>query len=225
MRNGRVARNLGSWLFIGAWTVGQLELSLTFSLSPTAAPNIPRLVIPECTRLGVSLLRTHALVMMNRTEQPAAPPIPEAVIPTIQLPKPGFPRKKILLIDDDAVILKILSFSLKSRGYEVVTATDGAEAIGLMHDQPPDLLLIDVGLAPDVNLQWDGFQVADWLHRMSGRIPTIMISGADKVEFAERAAASGAQAFFAKPIDVAHLFASIATVLAGNSLSITVGCN
>lgn len=153
------------------------------------------------------------------TEHLAAPPIPTAVIPTIELPKPGFPRKKILVVDDDAVVLKILSFSLKSRGYDVVTATEGAEAIGLMRDEGPDLLIVDVGLAPDVNLQWDGFQVADWIRRVNGKIPTIMISGTDKVEFTERAAAAGAQAFFAKPIDVDHLFASIATVLAGNSLS------
>ena len=163
--------------------------------------------------------------MHRHTEHPAAPPIPTAVIPNVQLPKPAFPRKRILLVDDDAVVLKILSFSLKSRGYEVVTATDGAEAIGLMRDEPPDLLLVDVGLAPDVNLQWDGFQVADWIRRINGRIPTIMISGTGKLELAERAAAAGAQAFFAKPIDVDHLFASIATVLAGNSLSITVGCS
>lgn len=160
----------------------------------------------------------------RRTEHPAALPIP-AVIPTIQLPKPGFPRKKILLVDDDAVVLKILSFSLKSRGYEVATAANGAEALGRMRDESPDLLLIDAGLARDIELQWDGFQLVDWLRRVNGKVPSIMISGGSELEFAERAAAVGAQAFFAKPIDIDHLFASIATVLAGNPLSITVGCN
>jgi CheY-like chemotaxis protein len=94
-----------------------------------------------------------------------------------------------------------------------------------MRDEAPDMLVVDVGLAPDVDLHWDGFQVADWIRRINGKVPTIMISGSDNVEFAERAAAAGAQAFFAKPIDVNHLFASIATVLAGNPLSITVACN
>ncbi len=161
----------------------------------------------------------------RRTEQPARLPIPAAVIPSVQLPKPGFPRKKILLVNDDATVLKILSFSLKSRGYEIVTTADGSEAIGLMRDQPPDLLLIDVGLASGMNLNWDGFDLADSLHRINGKVPTIMISGTNKLEFAARAAAAGAQAFFAKPIDINHLFASIATVLAGNPLSITVSCN
>jgi two-component system KDP operon response regulator KdpE len=138
--------------------------------------------------------------------------------------KPAFPRKKILLVDDDAVVLKILAFSLKSRGYEVLTATDGSAAIGLMRDENPDLLLIDVGLAPDVDLHWDGFQVVDWIRRINGNLPMIMISGSENPEFAQRAADAGAQAFFAKPIEIDHLFASIASALAGNQLSITVGC-
>lgn len=161
----------------------------------------------------------------QQTEQATPPPIPAVALPPVQLPKPGFPKKKILLVDDDAVVLKILSFTLKSRGYDVVTATDGSAALGLMRDEDPDLLLIDVGLAPDVELHWDGFQVADWIRRVNGSIPMIMISGATNPEYAERAAAAGAQAFFAKPIEIDHLFASIATVLAGNALSITVACN
>ena len=145
-------------------------------------------------------------------------------LPPVTLPKPGFPKKKILLVDDDASIVKILSFALKSRGYEVFTATDGSAALGLMRDESPDLLLIDVGLAPDVDLHWDGFQLVDWIRRINGNVPTIMISGKDRPEFAQRAAAAGAQAYFAKPIEIEHLFASIATVLAGNPLSITMAC-
>jgi CheY-like chemotaxis protein len=161
--------------------------------------------------------------MFNSQKEPLAPPpMPAAVIPAVELPKPGFPRKKILLVDDDAVVLKILAFSLKSRGYEVLTATDGAAAIGLMRDEAPDMLLIDVGLAPDVELHWDGFQVADWIRRINGKVPTIMFSGSDKPELAERAAAAGAQAFFAKPIEIDHLFASIASALAGYQQAITV---
>ena len=196
------------------------------SLSPTAVSNnlLPR--IPGSTRLGVSRVQAHAFAMFNRQKEPLAPPpIPAATIASVELPKPGYPRKKILIVDDDAVVLKILSFSLKSRGYEVVTAADASEAIALMRDEAPDMLLVDVGLAPDVELHWDGFQVADWIRRINGKIPTIMISGSENMGFAERAAAAGAQAFFAKPIDVNHLFASIATVLAGNALSITVACN
>jgi CheY-like chemotaxis protein len=199
---------------------------LRFSLSPTVVPNKPRSEIPGSTRLGVLSVQPHAVAMFNRQKEPLAPPpLPAAVIPPVELPNTSYPRKKILLVDDDAVILKILSFSLKSRGYDVVTAADGSAAIALMRDEAPDMLVIDVGLAPDVDLHWDGFQVADWIRRINGKVPTIMISGTDKLEFAERAAAAGAQAFFAKPIDVDHLFASIATVLAGNPLCITVACN
>jgi CheY-like chemotaxis protein len=158
----------------------------------------------------------------QRKEPLAPPPITATVVPRAVLPNTSFPKKKILLVDDDAVVTKILSFTLKSRGYEVLTATDGSEALALMRDDTPDMLLIDVGLEPDVNLQWDGFQVTDWIRRVNGKIPTIIISGSDDLEFAERAAAAGAQAYFAKPIDTDHLLASIASALAGFPQEITV---
>lgn len=133
--------------------------------------------------------------------------------------------KKILIVDDDAVILKTLSMILKSAGYEVVTATDGSEAIGVMRDDAPDLMLVDVCLPPGLPISWDGFQVAQWLRAVNGAIPTIVISGADKPEYAQQAAATGAHAFIAKPINNQLLLDTIASVLARNHESKTAAKN
>ena len=173
-----------------------LENPFIVSLSPTAGPNKSRCGIPGPTRLGLSLFQAHPFIMFkDQTE----------------------PRKKILIVDDDPVILKTLSFTLKAHGYDVVTATDGSEAIGQVRDRVPDVLLVDVGLAPDVALPWDGFQVAEWIRRISGKVPTIVISGAAKAEYAEWAVGHGAQGFLVKPIDTGLLLDSIAAALAARA--------
>jgi CheY-like chemotaxis protein len=130
----------------------------------------------------------------------------------------GGPQKKILVVDDDPIILKTLSFTLQSKGYQVITAIDGSQAIGMMRDEEPDMMLVDVCIPPDVAsggcVPWDGFQITQWIQQMHGKIPTIVISGADQPDYEKRAKAVGAEAFFPKPIDNGLLLASISSALA-----------
>lgn len=130
----------------------------------------------------------------------------------------GVPRKKILVVDDDPIMVKTLSMTLNARGYNVLSAGSGSEAIGVMREQNPDMMLVDVCLAPDVAsggvVPWDGFQVTRWLqHANTKKIPAIIISGSDKPEYKKRAASVGADAFMTKPIDNAVLLGSIAAAL------------
>ena len=128
------------------------------------------------------------------------------------------PRKKILVVDDDPIMVKTLSLTLNARGYNVLSAKNGSEAIGVMREENPDMMLVDVCLAPDVAsggvVPWDGFQVTRWLqHANTKKIPAIIISGSDKPEYKKRAASVGADAFMTKPIDNAVLLGSIAAAL------------
>jgi CheY-like chemotaxis protein len=164
---------------------------------------------------------THDLAMLFFRKKAPAPPVPVTIPP----PKPeptepsddGRPRKKIMVIDDDPVVLKTLEFTLKSNGYKVVTATDGSQAIGLMRDEEPDMMLVDVSFPNEMGAAWDGFQIAQWIRQMNGKLPTIVISGADKPEYKKRAAVMGAQAFMTKPINNELLLASIASALGSQS--------
>lgn len=137
---------------------------------------------------------------------------------SIQRPGPAQAPKKILIVDDDPVILKTLSQTLESRGYRVVTATDGGEAISQMREERPDMLLVDVCLPPDMAgcgaLGWDGFQIARWVRNLSCKAPAIMISGTDKPEYRQEASAVGAHGFFTKPINNEMLLAVMAATLA-----------
>ena len=62
---------------------------------------------------------------------------------------------KILVVDDDANVQRLLTYTLKQEGYEVIVASDGAEGLRLWAAEEPALVLLDVSLP-----KLDGFQVA-----------------------------------------------------------------
>ncbi len=130
----------------------------------------------------------------------------------------GQPRKKVLLIEDDPVVVKMLSFALGRGGYRVFSTDDASEAIGLMRQEKPDMLLVDVTLPPDIgsgNAELsDGFRLTRWLHYSTGKkTPTIIISGSERPDYKQKATAAGATEFMTKPVDHSLLLASIASAL------------
>ena len=56
--------------------------------------------------------------------------------------------KKILVTDDNQVVLSTLSLALSADGYEVATAASGAETVSRVHESPPDLILLDLAFPP-----------------------------------------------------------------------------
>ena len=129
-------------------------------------------------------------------------------------------RKKILVVDDDRVILKSLTIKLNAWGYDVTTASDGGAALSAVRTQPPDLILLDISFPPVVGHgggggAWEGFLITVWLKRMeeAAHIPIIMITGGDPAKHEERAMKIGATAFFHKPIDHDELFDVISKAL------------
>ena len=125
-------------------------------------------------------------------------------------------RKKILVIDDNEIILKTSSMNLQSAGYQVFTALDGSEGVAAVRREKPDLVLLDITFPPDVSgVSWDGFRIMDWLHRVdeSNKIPIIIISGVVEEKNKQRAAASGAVAFFPKPVNFDEMIKVIRVTL------------
>jgi CheY-like chemotaxis protein len=130
---------------------------------------------------------------------------------------PNAPCKKILIVDDDAVTVKTLSLTLNAKGYKVLIAGDGAQAISMVREENPDMMLVDVGLPPDLGgaRLCDGFEVTRWLQRTNARkIPAIIISGSDKPAYKREAAAIGADGFMAKPLNKEVLLDNIESALA-----------
>ena len=128
-------------------------------------------------------------------------------------------NSKILVVDDNPVILKVLSLALEPRGYQVFPAIDGPEAFNIVNLQEPDLILLDIFFPPDAFVSgnsWDAFQIMHWLQRMGGpqahNIPVIIMSGADPAEYRDRCLAAGALDYLQKPIKVPELLDAIQKV-------------
>lgn len=127
--------------------------------------------------------------------------------------------KKILVVDDNKVILKTVLQTLTTKGYQVTTAIGGPEALSAVRREKPDLILLDLAFPPDAAnvggpLQ-DGFFIIQWLRRTpeTENIPIIMISATDPEKFKDRAQSAGVFASFHKPIDPNKLLAAIQTAL------------
>ena len=128
--------------------------------------------------------------------------------------------KKILVVDDDPIILKTLSMALISNGYQVFTATDGPGAVSVVTRERPDLILLDILFPPDAanvgGALQDGFFIIEWLRRMGEAkdIPIIIISGDKSVKDKKHALdTAGVVGFFPKPIDRVALLATIRATL------------
>src|SRR5215472_1230269 len=98
-------------------------------------------------------------------------------------------RKKILIVDDDGIILRTTSSVLAEAGYAVITAEDGASGVEKARREGPDLILLDMIFPPDVahggGVPWDGFLIIAWIRRMeeSKHIPIIVITKTDPAQY------------------------------------------
>ena len=114
------------------------------------------------------------------------------------------PKKKILVVDDNAIVIKTITLKLQGAGFQVVTAMDGSEGVAAARRENPDLILLDISFPPDVGgVPWDGFRIMEWFHRLdtARKIPIIVITGSEDLKTKERATNAGAVAFFQKPIE------------------------
>ena len=118
--------------------------------------------------------------------------------------------KKIMLVEDDKDTVRAMGVRLKSRGYNLVVATDAISAISMARKEKPDLIVLDLGLPGG-----DGFTV---MQRIKSNydlmlVPIIVVSARDPLVNEERALAAGAEAFLQKPVENAEFLALIERAL------------
>ena len=100
-------------------------------------------------------------------------------------------KKRVLLVDDDDKILRFLALKLKLFGYDLVTASNGQEALDMLGSSKPDIIVLDI-LMPVM----DGFEMLEKLRSFS-RLPVIVLSA--KGDNADHALQLGANDFMSKP--------------------------
>ncbi|MBA7640752.1 Transcriptional regulatory protein WalR [subsurface metagenome] len=117
-------------------------------------------------------------------------------------------EKKILVVDDEPTFVRLVSKALTHKGYEVLTAGDGQEALRLMFAQRPDLVLLDV-----VMPKMDGWQTCSRIREMSD-VPIVILTGQQKSEAdIVRGLDYGADDYLIKPVGSRELVARVRAIL------------
>jgi two-component system response regulator GlrR len=111
----------------------------------------------------------------------------------------------VLLVDDDANILTVLSMRLRSGGYRTLTARTGDEALQLTVAERPDVVLSDLRLEGE-----DGLDVMARVHEVDDSIPVLILTAHGSIPNAIEAMNQGAAGYLTKPVDRDELFAQLA---------------
>jgi DNA-binding response OmpR family regulator len=119
-------------------------------------------------------------------------------------------RKKILVVEDDAELVELLSYQLKTAGFAIGTAMDGIEALKKARTVAPDLILLDLML-PEL----DGFAVCEILRRdaATASIPIIMVTALSTQLARLAGLEAGANAYVTKPFEFKGLLNQINVLL------------
>jgi DNA-binding response OmpR family regulator len=115
---------------------------------------------------------------------------------------------RVLVVEEEPSLVSYLVPLLKREGFEVATTPLGAEALRLVGEQPPDLLLLDIGL-PDLS----GLEVCREIRRRPGYLPIVMLTGLDSPADELAGFAARADDYITKPVHPDLLLARIRAVL------------
>lgn len=118
----------------------------------------------------------------------------------------------ILVVDDSPTVVKFLSFSLKGKGYEVLTARDGMDALEKMSnlEKSVDLIITDLNMP---NLDGYGLIEAVRESQEHQETPIIILSSEEGVEDRQRGLTAGASSYLVKPFKSALLLSEVSKYL------------
>ena len=118
--------------------------------------------------------------------------------------------KKILIVDDEPNLVKILESRLKSNGYDVISAIDGQQGLDRVRQDKPDLVILDLML-PKLH----GYEVCKQLRADSTHkdIPIVMLTASGKAGDIQEGLNQGANAYIAKPFQPEALLGIIKALI------------
>ena len=115
-------------------------------------------------------------------------------------------RKKVLIVEDNDLNMKLFNDLLVAHGYGTLQSRDGIEALALARQHRPDLILMDIQL-PEIS----GLQVTQWIKRDDDlrMIPVIAVTAFAMKGDEEKIRDGGCEAYIAKPISVASFLSTV----------------
>src|SRR6476620_10319322 len=117
-------------------------------------------------------------------------------------------KAKILYVEDEIFLAKIVTETLQSRGYEVVMEDDGAKALDTFVREKPDVCVLDIMLPNK-----DGFAIADEIREKNGDVPIIFLSARSQTTDVVNGFKLGANDYIRKPFSIEELIVRIENVL------------
>jgi len=118
----------------------------------------------------------------------------------------GSEKKKILVVEDSSTTRKVISITLSQRGYEVIEARDGLEALSRLNEEKPDLILLDIILP-----KMDGYKILSIIktNAVFKDIPVIMLTSRDGFMNKVKGKLAGSTEYLTKPFNPGELVATI----------------
>ncbi|MEI7885157.1 MAG: response regulator transcription factor [Clostridia bacterium] len=116
-------------------------------------------------------------------------------------------NKFFLVVEDDKQIRSFISFSLKTKDYQVVEVSTGKEALSVITNDKPDIVILDLGL-PDM----DGLEVIKQIRSFSD-MPIVVVSARDQDQEKIEALDAGADDYLTKPFSINELLARLRVIL------------
>jgi DNA-binding response OmpR family regulator len=117
---------------------------------------------------------------------------------------------KILVVDDEPDVLLIVKTGMQAEGYDVVTASNGVDALAMVKEEKPDVVILDVMMP-----LMDGFEVLAKLKEddATAAVPVIMLTGLSERSKIQKALVSGIHFYVVKPFEFEELIQKVRTVL------------
>jgi putative nucleotidyltransferase with HDIG domain len=122
-------------------------------------------------------------------------------------------RENLLIVDDEESILGVVREYFSRRGYEVLTARNGREALGVLGSRPIDCCFTDINM-PGMN----GLELAEHIHRDHSTLPVIVMTGYPSLDVSIRTLKNGVVDFLIKPVNLKQMELSLRRVMRQRAL-------
>lgn len=117
-------------------------------------------------------------------------------------------RNKVLIVEDEADLTLIVADTLRSLGYDVVTAADGVEGLDKYRSEGADIIVADVMMP-----RMDGFTMAKGIRKMSPEVPLLFLTAKSTIDDVEEGFEIGANDYLKKPFELRELIVRIKSLL------------
>lgn len=115
---------------------------------------------------------------------------------------------KILVVDDDKNIRKLMTVVLESEGFTIISASDGKNALDIMDKETIDMVIVDI-MMPNI----DGYEFTKCVRVANAKLPIIMVSAKQLAEDRKKGFVAGIDDFMVKPIDTEELVLHVRALL------------